>query len=152
MRVVGISEVGLRTVDFPVLFSCFYGTSWYFLLVATRVNMNVPLLLLFFACGCSNLLALKIHHSSIIKRSLQLRPTRTTTTCIFATSDNNEKKEQYDASYYKGLITDPVSSKESDAKDNLTPNIKFIGITGLLIAGLFGAFIVANLNTPPPPF
>ena len=112
----------------------------------TGKAMIALLLLIIVSCCVNQFIALKIHHSTIIKRTVRPR----STTCIFST--DNDKKENYDASYYKGLITDPVNSEISDAKDNLSPNIKFIGIMSVIIAGLFGAFIFSNLDTPPPPY
>ena len=111
--------------------------------------MISPLLLVILACCISNFFSLKIHHSTtIIKRSVQL----TRTSILFANDNNKENEPGYDASYYKGLITDPINSEISDGKDNLSPNIKFIGIFGVIIAGLLGAFIFSNIDTPPPPF
>jgi hypothetical protein len=71
---------------------------------------------------------------------------------------NNEEREVFGGSnYFNGMIKDPiapVTATKVDGKDrdNLTPNIKFVAMWGFGILSVFGAFIYANKDIPPPPF
>ena len=72
-------------------------------------------------------------------------------------NNNDDKPPAYDAAYFKGLVTEPVNSPTSTSvdgqlRDNLTPNLKFIAIMAGVVGGLFGAFVLANKDVPPPPF
>ena len=68
-----------------------------------------------------------------------------------------DTKPSFDVAYFQGLLTEPVNSPASSSvdgqkRDNLTPNLKFIGIMAGVVGGLFGAFILANKEIPPPPY
>ena len=54
--------------------------------------------------------------------------------------------------YYEGLVKEPISSDNSQKVDNLTPNLKFIGICAGIIGGLLFTFYLANKDLPPPSF
>lgn len=76
---------------------------------------------------------------------------------VFRLKAVDEKSEPDAVSYYKGLVTDPIDSPYSSVvngkkRDNLTPNLTFVSIMSAIIVGLVAAFIVANKDTPPPPF
>lgn len=54
--------------------------------------------------------------------------------------------------YYEGLIKEPIASNDAQKVDNLTPNLKFIGICAGLIGGLLFSFYLVNKDLPPPSF
>ena len=54
--------------------------------------------------------------------------------------------------YYEGMFKESVNSESAMKVDNLTPNLKFVGILGGAIFGLIGAFVIVNKDVPPPPF
>ena len=54
--------------------------------------------------------------------------------------------------YYEGLIKEPVASKNAREVDNLTPNLKFIGICAGMIGGLLLLFYLSNKDIPPPSY
>lgn len=71
---------------------------------------------------------------------------------------NNEKREVFGGSdYFNGMITEPIAPTtttkiDGKERDNLTPNIKFIGIWGGVIFGLFELFMLSNKDITPPPY
>lgn len=59
--------------------------------------------------------------------------------------------------YYKGLITDPITDLQvnpqtASTRDNLTPNLRLGGIFMGILFGLFELFILSNKDIPPPPY
>ena len=64
---------------------------------------------------------------------------------------NNNDKVDYDKDYYMGMITN-TDTKESDKKDNLTPNLKLGGIFTGILFGLIAAFLFINKDLSPPDF
>lgn len=71
--------------------------------------------------------------------------------------DNNDGKTEKlikfgGKNYYEGLLNEPVASETADQLDNLTPNLKLIGIMSGVIFGSVIAFFAANKDIPPPSF
>ena len=67
------------------------------------------------------------------------------------TSPGGQKAEDQDGSqfsgggYYKGFVSSPLDGSDgAPEKDNLTPTLKFMGYSALIVAGLFLAFMKSN--------
>jgi hypothetical protein len=68
---------------------------------------------------------------------------------------SNDISKNYNAEYYKGLISNPLERDSDDSaagRDNLTPNMKVAGVFTGLIGVLLALFFLANKDIPPPSY
>ena len=49
--------------------------------------------------------------------------------------------------YYEGMLKSPLDARADEDLDNITPTIKFVGLSAVVIGALLVAFLLAN---PPP--
>ena len=53
-----------------------------------------------------------------------------------------------DSQYYEGMLRSPLDFRSDEELDNITPNVKFVAGSTVVIFALCAAFVLAN---PPPP-
>ena len=75
------------------------------------------------------------------------RKSERTPRCAAADEEGDGGDSTRGAGYYEGMISSPLDARADEELDNITPNIKFVGIASIAIFGLCAAFVLAN---PPP--
>jgi hypothetical protein len=115
------------------------------------------LLIVLALISCHKVTALRSPVASATGRALSRRARGCARRAMAPQDPKPTDKPSFDVAYFQGLLTEPVNSPASSSvdgqkRDNLTPNLKFIGIMAGVVGGLFGAFILANKDIPPPPY
>ena len=106
--------------------------------------MRAMLVLLATACACAYRLPVAPPRgaSLLISRCRDVR-------CAADGDSGGDTESPADSQgYYEGMLKSPLDFRSDEDLDNITPNIKFVAISTLVIFGLCAAFVLAN---PPPP-